>query len=131
MAKVALVCPARTVLQIMVSHFSANVLYDVVSTSLPQDPELPVQREMFLVLHWRQDLPHTLASSSWELSKLFFKRHIIVDLEVSESWLYSALGFALQASQRQRGKVGYFYITVQLKIRPNRVRNNLHKNGIN
>lgn len=87
----------------MVSRFSANALYDV-STSLPQDPELSVQQEMLLVLHWRQDLPCTLASSSWELSMLFFKKHIRVDLVVSKSWLFSALGFALQAE----GKGGIF-----------------------
>lgn len=56
---------------------------------------------------------------------------MIVDLVVSKSWLCSALGFALQASQRPRGKVEYFYIIIQLKIRPNEVRNNVHKNDIN
>lgn len=63
MTKVWLVCPARTVLWIMVSHFSANTLSDVVSTFLPQVPELPVQWEMLLVLHWWQDLPCALAES--------------------------------------------------------------------
>lgn len=92
MTRVGLVCSARTVLQIMVSYFSANALYGVVSTSLPQDPELPVQLS---VLHWRKDLPHTLAFSFWELSKLFCKQHPIADLVVPKSWLCSALLWGL------------------------------------
>lgn len=93
----------------------------------PWDPELPAQQEMFLVPHRWQDLPRTLVSALWELAKLFCNRQPVSDLGWPDSWLCSALGFALEASQRQRGKVGYFCIVIQLKSRPNKVRNHVHK----
>lgn len=64
MTKVGLVCPAGIVLQTMASCLSAHAWYHGVTASLPQDPELPLQWKMVLVMHWQQALPCTLAHNS-------------------------------------------------------------------